>query len=91
MPTATQAVVVSRPLIAIKRVTPTHQANRYPTAPGKKAIGEVREFKVVLNQFGGGAKDFVDVSKAKEKSAGARAAPPKTRRAKAPRRPTTAS
>ena len=67
MPTATQAVLVSRPLIAIKRVTPTHQPNRYPMAPGKKAIGEVREFKVVPNQFGGGAKDFVDVSKAKEK------------------------
>jgi len=67
MPTATQAVLVSRPLIAIKRVTPTHQPNRYPMAPGKKAIGEVREFKVVPNQFGAGAKDFIDVSKAKEK------------------------
>ncbi len=67
MPTATQAVLVSRPLIAIKRVTPTHQPNRYPMAPGKKAIGEVREFKVVPNQFGAGTKEFIDVSKAKEK------------------------
>ncbi len=67
VPTATQAVLVSRPLIAIKRVTPTHQPNRYPMAPGKKAIGEVREFRVVPNQFGTGTKEFIDVAKAKEK------------------------
>ena len=67
MPTATQAVVVSRPLIPIKRVTPSQPGSRYPMAPGKKAIGAVREFKVVPNQFGGGQKDFVDVSRAKEK------------------------
>jgi translation initiation factor IF-2 len=66
-PTATQAVIVSRPLIAVKRVTPTHAPNnRYPMAPGRKAIGEVREFKVVPNQFGAGPKDFIDVNKAKE-------------------------
>ena len=48
VPTATQAVVVSRPLIPIKRVTPNQPtAGRYPMAPGKKAIGVVREFKVV--------------------------------------------
>ena len=67
MPTATQAVVVSRPLIPIKRVTPSQPGSRYPMAPGRKAIGAVREFKVVPNQFGGGQKDFVDVSRAKEK------------------------
>ena len=56
MPTATQAVLVSRPLIAIKRVTPTHQPNaqlpawlraRKPSVP-KRCV----EFKVVPNQFG---------------------------------------
>ncbi len=49
VPTATQAVVVSRPLIPIKRITPTQpSASRYPMAPGKKAIGTgVREFRVV--------------------------------------------
>ncbi|MFO0597131.1 MAG: translation initiation factor IF-2 [Myxococcaceae bacterium] len=49
VPTATQAVLVSRPLIPIKRVTPNQPtASRYPMAPGKKAIGTaVREFKVV--------------------------------------------
>jgi len=66
VPTATQAVLVSRPLVVVKRVTP-NQGRAYPMAPGKKAIGEVREFKVVPNQFGGGAKDFVDVSRQKEK------------------------
>ncbi|MFZ5442776.1 MAG: translation initiation factor IF-2, partial [Myxococcota bacterium] len=48
VPTATQAVLVSRPLIPIKRVTPSQPAaSRYPMAPGRKAIGPVREFKVV--------------------------------------------
>ncbi|PZR11497.1 MAG: translation initiation factor IF-2 [Archangium gephyra] len=53
VPTATQAVVVSRPLIPIKRITPTQpSSSRYPMAPGRKAIGTgpgagVREFKVV--------------------------------------------
>mgnify|MGYP001573315275 CR=1 FL=1 len=60
VPTATQAVVVSRPLIPIKRVTPNQpSAGRYPMAPGKKAIGVVREFKVVPGGTAG-AKDFGD-------------------------------
>ncbi len=60
VPTATQAVVVSRPLIPIKRVTPNQpSAGRYPMAPGKKAIGVVREFKVVPAGTAG-AKDFGD-------------------------------
>ena len=60
VPTATQAVVVSRPLIPIKRVTPNQPgAGRYPMAPGKKAIGVVREFKVVPAGTAG-AKDFGD-------------------------------
>ncbi len=66
-PTATQAVVISRPLIQVRRVTPTTgQARQYPMAPGKKAIGEVREFKVVPDHLGRG-RELVDVSKNKEK------------------------
>lgn len=60
VPTATQAVLVSRPLIPIKRVTPNQPStSRYPMAPGKKAIGgAVREFKVVPGASPG-AKEFV--------------------------------
>ncbi len=66
VPTATQAVVVSRPLIPIKRVTPNQpSAGRYPMAPGKKAIGVVREFKVVPGGAPPGAKD-ADASRRKE-------------------------
>src|SRR5207244_1066166 len=65
-PTATQAVVIQRPLIPVRRVTPASSAHKsFPAAPGKKAIGEVREFKVVPNQLGHG-KELVDVSKRKE-------------------------
>ena len=65
-PTATQAVVVSRPLVQVRRVTPSTQAHRnIPVAPGRKAIGEVREFKVVTDHTGRGGKEFVDVSKNK--------------------------
>jgi translation initiation factor IF-2 len=68
MPTATQAVIVSRPLIAVKRVTPTQTNRSYPMAPGRKAIGTgLREIKVLPNQFGTGTKEFVDVSKVREK------------------------
>ncbi|HET9452176.1 MAG TPA: translation initiation factor IF-2 [Aggregicoccus sp.] len=66
-PTATQAVVISRPLIQVRRVTPTGPAKAYPLAPGKKAIGEVREFKVVPDHLGRG-RELVDVSKNKDKS-----------------------
>ena len=60
VPTATQAVVVSRPLIPIKRVTPNQPStSRYPLAPGRKAIGVVREFKVVP-AGAAGAKDFAE-------------------------------
>jgi translation initiation factor IF-2 len=65
-PTATQAVVISRPLIQVKRVTPSSSAHKsFPAAPGRKAIGEVREFKVVPDHLGRG-KELVDVSKRKE-------------------------
>ncbi|WNG19814.1 translation initiation factor IF-2 [Cystobacter fuscus] len=65
-PTATQAVVISRPLIQVRRVTPTTSAGRqYPMAPGKSAIGEKREYKVVPDHLGRG-RELVDVSKKKE-------------------------
>ncbi len=69
-PTATQAVLISRPLIQVKRVTPSSSAHKsFPMAPGKKAIGEVREFKVVPDHLGRG-KELVDVSKGKDKRDG---------------------
>ncbi len=66
-PTATQAVVLSRPLVQVKRVTPSSTAHKqFPMAPGKKAIGEVKEFKVVSDHLGRG-RELVDVSKGKDK------------------------
>jgi translation initiation factor IF-2 len=74
-PTATQAVVISRPLIQVRRVTPTTTAQKqYPMAPGKKAIGEVREFKVVADHAGRG-RELVDVSKNKDKAPRKRGGP----------------
>ncbi|WP_044199518.1 translation initiation factor IF-2 [Hyalangium minutum] len=74
-PTATQAVVISRPLIQVRRVTPTAgQQKQYPMAPGKKAIGEVREFKVVPDHAGRG-RELVDVSKNKDKAPRKRGGP----------------
>jgi translation initiation factor IF-2 len=74
-PTATQAVVISRPLIQVRRVTPTTTAQKqYPMAPGKKAIGEVREFKVVPDHAGRG-RELVDVSKTKDKAPRKRGGP----------------
>jgi translation initiation factor IF-2 len=65
-PTATQAVVISRPLIQVRRVTPTAgAAKQYPMAPGRTAIGEKREFKVVPDHHGRG-RELVDVSKQKD-------------------------
>jgi len=64
-PTPTQAVVISRPLVQVRRVTPTTTAYKnIPVAPGKKAIGEVREFKVVPDHLGRG-RELVDVTKNK--------------------------
>jgi translation initiation factor IF-2 len=58
-------VVLSRPLVQLKRVTPSSSAHKnIPMAPGKKAIGEVREFKVVPDHLGRG-RELVDVSKNK--------------------------
>jgi translation initiation factor IF-2 len=69
-PTATQAVVISRPLIAVRRVTPSSTAHKnIPMAPGKKAIGEVREFKVVPDGLGRG-RELIDITKKKEQDRG---------------------
>ncbi|MCP3138393.1 translation initiation factor IF-2 [Pyxidicoccus xibeiensis] len=66
-PTATQAVVISRPLIQVRRVTPTAgQAKQYPMAPGRAGIPERREYKVVPDHLGRG-RELVDVSKNKER------------------------
>ncbi|HUM11312.1 MAG TPA: translation initiation factor IF-2, partial [Myxococcaceae bacterium] len=65
-PTATQAVVISRPSVPFRRVTPSSTAHKnIPVAPGRKAIGEVREFKVVPDHLGRG-REFVDVTKKKD-------------------------
>jgi translation initiation factor IF-2 len=65
-PTATQAVVISRPSVSVRRVTPSSTAHKnIPLAPGRKAIGEVREFKVVPDHLGRG-RELVDVTKKKD-------------------------
>ncbi|MFN0064514.1 MAG: translation initiation factor IF-2 [Myxococcaceae bacterium] len=67
-PTATQAVVISRPLVQVRRVTPSSTAHKnIPLAPGRKAIGEVREFKVVPDHLGRG-RELVDVTRNKEQA-----------------------
>ncbi|MCY1043374.1 translation initiation factor IF-2 [Corallococcus sp. bb12-1] len=78
-PTATQAVVISRPLIQVRRVTPTTtQAKQYPMAPGRTALGtEKREYKVVPDHLGRG-RELVDVSKNKERGQRKRTGGPET-------------
>ena len=64
-PTANQAVVISRPLIPIRRVTPTSAADsarrNIPQAPGPRAISVVREISV--GPGSGGRRDFGDTSR----------------------------
>ncbi len=61
-PTATQAVVLSRPSVPVRRVTPPSDAHkRVPLAPGPRAIGEVRELKVGTDFMG--RREFTDVTK----------------------------
>ena len=75
VPTATQAVVVSRPLIPIKRVTPNQpNAGRYPMAPGKKAIGGV-DPRVVVRVLPGGPAGAKDFGEARRKEAERRGPP----------------
>ncbi|MGO9830149.1 MAG: translation initiation factor IF-2, partial [Myxococcaceae bacterium] len=57
-------------LIAVRRVTPSSTAHKnIPMAPGKKAIGEVREFKVVPDGLGRG-RELIDITKKKEQDRG---------------------
>ncbi len=69
-PTATQAVVISRPTVPVRRVTPpTRSASAYPVAPGPRALGEVRELKVVPGSLGR-EREFIDVSRDKKRGRG---------------------
>jgi translation initiation factor IF-2 len=66
-PTSTQAVVISRPTVPVRRVTPpTHSRSAYPAAPGPRALGEVRELKVVPGSLGR-EREFIDVSRDKKR------------------------
>jgi translation initiation factor IF-2 len=66
-PTSTQAVVISRPTVPVRRVTPpTTSRSSYPAAPGPRALGEVRELKVVPGSLGR-EREFIDVSKDKKR------------------------
>jgi translation initiation factor IF-2 len=65
-PTATQAVVISRPTMPVRRVTPpTTSRTAYPVAPGPRALGPVRELKVVPGMLGRD-REFIEVGKDKK-------------------------
>ncbi|MEY2668255.1 MAG: hypothetical protein RJA59_893, partial [Pseudomonadota bacterium] len=73
-PTSTQAVVISRPTTPVRRVTPpTGTRSQYPAAPGPRALGEVRELKVVPGSLGR-EREFIDVSKDKKRRGAGRPA-----------------
>jgi translation initiation factor IF-2 len=66
-PTSTQAVVISRPTVPVRRVTPPSTTRQsFPVAPGPRALGEVRELKVVPGMLGR-EREFIDVSKDKKR------------------------
>ncbi|HZY05307.1 MAG TPA: translation initiation factor IF-2, partial [Anaeromyxobacteraceae bacterium] len=66
-PTSTQAVVISRPTVPVRRVTPpTVSRQSFPVAPGPRALGEVRELKVVPGMLGRD-REFIDVTKDKKR------------------------
>ncbi len=66
-PTSTQAVVISRPLVPVRRVTPpTNARTAFPAAPGRRALGEVRDIRVVPGALGR-EREFIDVSKDKKR------------------------
>ncbi|BDG08319.1 translation initiation factor IF-2 [Anaeromyxobacter paludicola] len=69
-PTSTQAVVINRPLVPVRRVTPPSSSRQsYPAAPGPRALGEVREFKVVPGMLGR-EREIIDVSKRRGRGGG---------------------
>jgi translation initiation factor IF-2 len=69
-PTSTQAVVISRPTVPVRRVTPPSSTRQsFPAAPGPRALGEVRELKVVPGMLGR-EREFIDVSKDKKRGRG---------------------
>ena len=69
-PTSTQAVVISRPTVPVRRVTPPSSSRQsFPAAPGPRALGEVRELKVVPGMLGR-EREFIDVSKDKKRGRG---------------------
>jgi len=72
-PTPTQAVVISRPLVPVRRVTPPTPRQAFPQAPGPRALGEVRELKVVPGSLGRD-REFIDVSRDKRRGRGGRPA-----------------
>ncbi len=75
-PTSTQAVVISRPTVPVRRVTPpTRSASHYPVAPGPRALGEVRELKVVPGSLGR-EREFIDVSRDKKRGRSSTGRPP---------------
>ncbi|HEX8908939.1 MAG TPA: translation initiation factor IF-2, partial [Anaeromyxobacteraceae bacterium] len=66
-PTSTQAVVISRPTVPVRRVTPPSSSRQsFPAAPGPRALGQVRELKVVPGMLGR-EREFIDVSKDKKR------------------------
>ncbi len=69
-PTPTQAVVISRPTVPVRRVTPPSTGRQsIPLAPGPRALGEVRELRVVPGMLGR-EREFIDVSKDKKRGRG---------------------
>ncbi len=80
-PTSTQAVVISRPTVPVRRVTPPSSTRQsIPLAPGPRALGEVRELKVVPGMLGR-EREFIDVSKDKKRGRSTGRAPGEGERA----------
>jgi translation initiation factor IF-2 len=81
-PTSTQAVVVSRPLIPVRRVTPpTRSPGNYPAAPGPRALGPIRDLKVVPGAPGRD-REFIEVGKDKKRGGRSTTGKPESEAAK---------
>jgi translation initiation factor IF-2 len=59
-------VVISRPLVPVRRVTPPTSRQSFPQAPGPRALGPVRELKVVPGSLVRD-REFIDVSRDKKR------------------------